>query len=335
VASAQDAGAKEEKESPWLLVPVFSVNPKLGVSAGALAGYLHYFDEKSPVSIFGTSAQYTSTGSVVAGAFGKAYFDEDRQRITAAAVAGNIKNDYHDFLGTGMPLESEDRIRGTLGRYLHRVVDHWFAGVQGIYTNYTTFGQSPSDVETLNTLGLTGFTSAGLGLAVYRDSRDSETSPSRGWLLNLNNVAYRDWLAGSFDFDVYRSDLRWFLPHGGGSVLAVRQMNQWTVDAPASALAPVQLRGYKLGQYLGENMSSLEVEERYRLGARFTASAFAGLACLYGDGTGGAGRENLFPAGGFGIQYVLKPKAGIVLDLEYAAGKNGNYGIYLKLGYSF
>jgi hypothetical protein len=35
------------------------------------------------------------------------------------------------------------------------------------------------------------------------------------------------------------------------------------------------------------------------------------------------------------IQYVLKPKAGIVVNLEYAAGKSGNYGVYLKMGYGF
>ena len=59
--------------------------------------------------------------------------------------------------------------------------------------------------------------------------------------------------------------MKGFWEHWDGQVLALRQKNQWTVDAPPSAYAPVVLRGYKMGQYLGKNMSSVEGEERLRL----------------------------------------------------------------------
>ena len=62
---------------------------------------------------------------------------------------------------------------------------------------------------------------------------------------------------------------------------------------------------------------------------------FAGLATLYGGGRSYKDGENLFPAAGAGVQYLIKPDAGIVLDLEYAVGKDGNYGVYLRVGYSF
>src|SRR5512143_1935917 len=58
------AKAASEKESPWLILPTFSLSPKLGTSLGAMAAYLHYFDEQSQVSMFGASAQYTSTDSI-------------------------------------------------------------------------------------------------------------------------------------------------------------------------------------------------------------------------------------------------------------------------------
>jgi hypothetical protein len=75
----------EQEKSPWLLAPVFSSNPKLGTSLGALAGYLHYFDQKSRPSIFAVTAQYTSTESIVAGAFAKTSFDEARSGGTSHA----------------------------------------------------------------------------------------------------------------------------------------------------------------------------------------------------------------------------------------------------------
>lgn len=87
-------------------------------------------------------------------------------------------------------------------------------------------------------------------------------------------------------------------------------------------------------------MSSIEIEERYKLAERWTATVFAGAACLYGDSTSGeqlncGDSENLYPAWGAGVQYLLKPEAGIVVNLEYAMGKDDNQGIYLKMGYSF
>jgi hypothetical protein len=334
-ATAQTLAEKTEKESPWLLVPTFSVSPKLGASLGALAGYLHYFDEQSKVSMFGVSAQYTSTGSMVAGTFGKASFDQDRQRVILAIIGGNIKNDYDDFLGTGIEVHTSDELRAVATRYLYRVVDDWFVGAQAVYTNYATFGQTPLDESVVNALGLTGFKSGGLGAAAYHDSRDIEAAPSRGWLLNANNIAYREWMAGSNDFDVYRLDYRGFWEHAGGHVLAVRQNNHWTVDAPPSGNATVNLRGYNPGQYLGRNMSSIEIEERLRIAEKWTATIFAGAACLYGDGRACSDNANLFPTAGAGVQYVLKRREGIVVNLEYAAGKDGNYGVYLKLGYSF
>lgn len=71
-------------------------------------------------------------------------------------------------------------------------------------------------------LGVQGFQSAGLGAVIMRDSRDNEDMPTRGWYLNLNNLAYREALGGVDSFDMYRADLRAFWSHGGGHVLAVR-----------------------------------------------------------------------------------------------------------------
>ena len=330
----EDALTRLEK-SPWLLAPVFQSNPKLGTSLGALAGYVHYFDQKSRPSIFALMGQYSSTGSIVAGVQARASFDEDRQRVIAGMVYGNVKNDYDDYLGTGVPLRNDATLKSFIARYTYRVTGNWFIGAQGIYQNFAIAGQTEFDDQVLDILGIQPFKSAGAGLVVQNDSRDSENMPTRGWLLNLNNMAFRESLGGDGDYDVYRADFRFFFPHGNRNVLALRQLNHLTSDAPAAARAPVQLRGYKIGQFTGTYMSSFEVEERYRFAEKWTATLFAGVACLYGDGTKCSDSENVFPAAGAGVQYILKPKEGIVLNLEYAQGKDNNYGFYLKMGYGF
>jgi len=63
--------------------------------------------------------------------------------------------------------------------------------------------------------------------------------------------------------------------------------------------------------------------------------AFFRLACLYGGDKDCFDRANAFPNIGAGIQYVIKRKEGIVANLEFAAGKDGNYGLYMKMGYSY
>ncbi|MBL0393035.1 hypothetical protein JJ685_17990 [Ramlibacter monticola] len=329
------AAAPATTPSPWLALPTVQSNPKLGTSVGALGAYLKKFDAQSQLSMFGIAAQYTSTNSMVGTVFARTSFGADHHRISVIAIGGTIKNDYDDFLGTGQPLKSEDHIRGLIARYLYRIKDDWFLGAQLVATNYQIVGQTALDDDILGLLGLTGFKAGGIGLVAMHDSRDVQDSPTRGWLLNLNNIAYRQRIQGDADFDVYRGDFRGFWTHGDRHVLAVRQSNQWTVDAPPSAFAPVQLRGYTVGEFLGKNMSSLEVEERHRIAERWTATLFAGVACLYGAGKSCSQSENRFPSIGAGVQYLLKPAQGIVANLEFAQGKEGNRAVLFKMGYAW
>ena len=333
--AANVEAVEEESESPWLIVPVLSVDPKLGTSLGGMGGYMYHFDEKSRLSMLAANAQWTSTGSVIGGLFGTASWAEDQHRLVAAVMGGHIKNDYDDYLGSGVPLHSDSDLNLVVTRYLYRLKYDWFIGGQYLNANFSMTGQDPFDQQVLDVLGMKGFTSGGVGLVVYHDSRDSDTSPTRGWVLNMNNMAFRSAFGGDKDFDTYRADYKSYWSHGAGHVVALRQYNQWTVDAPPSAFASIHLRGYKQGQYLGKNMSSLEAEERLRLAEKWSATAYVGVGCLYGGGKNCTDSENTFPAAGVGVQYILKPKDGIVANLEYAAGKAGNYGVYLKLGYGF
>jgi hypothetical protein len=328
-AAQEDA---KKAASPWLFLPTFSNNPKLGTSVGAMGGYITKFDAQSQVSIFGVSAQYTSTESATVALFARTSFAADQHRFNFGALGGRIRNDYDDFLGTGQPLKSEDNIRSFAARYLYRVRGDWFVGAQALSTNYYMVGQTSLDNDRLDILGLTGFESSGAGPVVQHDSRDSPDSPKKGWLLNLNGVAYRE----TDEFDVYRLDYRHFWSHGDGHVFAVRQSNQWTHDAPLSAYAPLRLRGYTAGEYLGKSMSSIEVEERHRFAERWTGTLFAGVGCLYGgDRDGCSVSDNRFPTVGAGVQYLLKPVQGIVVNLEVAVGRDDNRALLFQMGYAW
>ncbi|AMY07979.1 hypothetical protein LuPra_01167 [Luteitalea pratensis] len=311
------------------------VEPEAGTSLGAMGAYLHKFDPVSRVSLFGVSYQYTSTHSTIASAFARASFGADHHRLAGVAVLGYIKNDYDDYLGSGQPLKTADDLRAAAGRYLYRVKGNWLLGAQGVATNYQVFGESTQDNLVLETLGLVGYKSVALGAVVMHDSRDNEDMPRRGWFLDLDNRAYREGLGGEESFDAYRADLRIIWPQRGGHLMAFRQYNWLTQDAPSVAQATVVLRGYKQGQYLAPHMSSVEAEERLSLGSRWTSTMFAGLAGLYGNRGATSSNRQFYPNWGAGLQLVIKPAQRMLVNLEYAQGVEGNRGIYLKFGYGW
>ena len=332
--AATAAQPAAEAPSPWLLAPLVSSSPKLGTSGGALGAYVTVLDAGSRVSLFGAMAQYTSTQSVIATAFARTSFGADHHRLVAVAVFGNIKNDYQDYLGTGQPLKTNDDLRAIATRYLFRATGDWFVGAQFNAANYQVLGATPEDEFVLETLGIRGFSSAALGAVVMHDSRNNEDMPTRGWYLNVNNLAYREAFGGSNSYDAYRADFKIFVPHGDGQVLAFRQFNWLTADAPAAGQATVVLRGYKFGQYLAPYMSSLEAEERLAFGRRWGATLFTGLAALYGTSSTPLSRD-LYPTVGAGLQFILKPDKRLLANLEYAQGVEDNHGIYLKFGYGW
>lgn len=333
--SVPDAQKAEKSKSPWLITPLVSSAPKFGTALGAMGAYLKKFDEASPTSMFGTAVSFSNTESTFGAVFANTYFDNDRQRLIAGAMGGEINNEYSDFLGTGYPVSTTDNIHAIFVRYLYRVTTDWFFGPQVLSTNYAISGNDWFSQELLARIGLTGFDSNGIGLVAQRDTRDNQNSPSTGSLFNFNNIAYRESFGGDNSFDAYALSFRKYFSHGMRHVLAARIDGRWTDDAPPGGYSSVRLRGYTFGQYLAPNATLMEVEERYHIKGRWGATAFVGVECLYGDGKSCGDSENLYPAGGAGITYTLKVEEKMVARAEFAIGEGENQGFYLKFGYEF
>ncbi len=54
----EDPPAKDSKSSPRFVAPLVSSDPKISTAAGALAGYVHEFDEESPPSNYFNQLRY-------------------------------------------------------------------------------------------------------------------------------------------------------------------------------------------------------------------------------------------------------------------------------------
>ena len=331
-ASADETGANE---SPWLFTPLVSSAPKFGTSIGAMGAYLHAFDEESPTSTFGLMAQYSNSESLMGAAFGRTYFDHDRQRLIAGSFFGEINNEYSDFQGIGYPVNTTDNIHALFVRYTYRLTDNWFFGPQIISTDYAITGNDWFSQQVLALVGLTGFDSNGLGLVAERDTRDNQNSPSNGSLMNINNIAYRKSFGGDTSFDAYTLKYSTFFAHGNGHVLAARVDGRWTHNAPPGGYSSIRLRGYTMGQELAPHATLMEVEERHHFKGRWGSTAFIGAECLYGDDRSCDESENWFPSIGGGITFSLKPEEKMIARTEIAIGKGENQGFYMKFGYQF
>ena len=348
--------AKSEKkspESPWLITPLLSVDPKLSSSIGALGGYLYMFDSESPSSMFGLSANYSDTKSWTAAAFAKTYFDKDSQRITAAFARGEIRNDYDDYLGTGLEVKTKDELEFFIFRYSHQIFRHWYLGVQVLNSHYQILGLDQLWVNANNIVteppgfggkdSIFGFDSIGVGLIIENDSRNDQRAASAGHYFLMHNIAYRESFGGDENFDTLDMRYTHYWSHGENNVLALNFSGRWTKDAPPSGYSSVFTKGYTRGQYLAPYLTSLELDYRRKFTKHWGMTAYAAIACLYGEAEFSdsneklncSSKENLYPSAALGVSYALKPEENIVLRAEAAAGKNNNHGVYLSFGHPF
>jgi outer membrane protein assembly factor BamA len=332
--AARAAGDEPADESPWLLVPTMSSDPKLGTSVGAMGGYLFRIDPESRQSMALTSISYSDSDSYVGGVFGQLYFDANRQKLLVGVARGKINNDYDDFLGSGIPAQTTDQLNAEFLRYYRGITDNWYLGAQAVSSNYV-IGADDLLGEILDRIGLTGFDSVGAGLVAEYDSRDKIRNPGDGDYLVIHNIAYSKSLGGDVSFDTYRIDYSRYREIVESHLLAWQLSGKWTDDAPIGGYASISLRGYVRGNYLAPNYTHVQAEDRISLGSRWGMAVFAGIACLYDGLSDCEQSENLFASAGAGVIYTLKPEAGIVIRSEIAKGESSDYVFYLRMGHPF
>ena len=341
-----ERAASAVKLKPWLITPTLSADPKLGANVGGLIAYLKQLDAESTPSMTGLTVSYSDTDSMTGALFSQLYWKADTRRLSLLAAGAEINNEYDDFLGTGQTVETQDNVQTFGFRYLHQFrPGGWFAGVQGISTNYAVGADGLLD-GALNQIGLSGFDATGLGLVFQLDTMDNQRDPSSGHLHTLHNFAYREGLGGETSFDVGYADLRWYRSiervsvgkSGRSPVIAVQLKGRFTADAPLSGYSSVNLPGYTMGNYLSRHYSHVLVDARIPLTSKLGLVAFGGVGCQFGEDLAGRDlscSDATFPAIGVGVSYMLKEEASVLIRLEIAKGKSDNEALYLRFGHSF
>ena len=169
------------------------------------------------------------------------------------------------------------------------------------------------------------------------DTRDHEQFPRKGWLVEGRVFLYREDVGSSFDAETWALDVNRFLPVRKTDVLALRGVLRDTSgDAPFFLLASFggrkDLRGYDVGRYRDSSMFAVQGEYRWQATDRWILTGFAGVGEVAPNLSDFG--ENLLPAAGAGVRFVISRKHRVGIAFDIGVGKDGAE-YYVGIGEAF
>jgi len=327
---------KNKNIGKWLIAPSLTNSPKLGLSGGGSVNYIGKLDDKSPVSILGMSATYSNTKSSTALLYNRTFWDNNTKRVQAVVAQAQANNDYDNYLGQGFA-SVDTNFSVYYARYQQRIsASHWFIGGSYIYSNISPQAMNSNTELIFSEFDISESYNSGLALNITFDSRDSVMNPKSGQYLEFALTLYDEAFGGDNDYWSFNTQYSYFQPIGANFILAYNTSLLSTPDAPKPSQASLRrYRGYTPGENTADNTFVAQLEARYAINEHWELAAFSGLASIF-DAEHDIGKtEHWYPMGGIGTRYILDIKSKTMVRLDFAVGKSGNHGLYLKLGQPF
>jgi outer membrane protein assembly factor BamA len=179
---------------------------------------------------------------------------------------------------------------------------------------------------------------AALEIPLQFDTRDHTTFPREGWIINGRALLYRKDLGSDVETDTFMVSFNNYRPMRERDVLALRLYLRGTGDNAPFFLQSTfggrtDLRGYVSGRYRDRMMYATQAEYRWQYSDRWIFSGFAGfgeVAEQFSDMG-----ENLLPATGIGVRFVISQKHKVALSADIATGKQEDALFYFGVGEAF
>lgn len=338
-----DAGKRGE----FLAVPIPRVDPALGTGLVGAAAYIFTLDRddtESPPSVIGAGGMWMDSGSWGGGLGGKFYLQEDRFRVMAGLAYADLRYDLvTTSAATGseiaLPLSQEGY--GGMAHAQFRIARDSYIGVRvqlgklGTTLRSENMPDVPASVE--DNIGVALQVNS-LGPTYALDTRDSTYYPRSGVALDAGIDVYFGALGSEVSFNRYAVNYRQYLTLRKRDVLAWQGYLCAAGGDPPFFLqcqvGPMSLlRGYSFGEHRGNAMAAAQAEYRWQLRPRWILAAFAGAAQVGPEFGSFDLDENLY-AGGVGLRFVVEPKNGVTLRIDYGIG-NDEGALYVSVGEAF
>ncbi len=169
------------------------------------------------------------------------------------------------------------------------------------------------------------------------DSRDNIFASTTGTFAQAT-VAYSDAAFGSdYRFARYTADVRRYRRLGRGVLAGQAYLEATSGSAPFDQLSLVGssmiMRGYVRGRYRDENLAAAQLEYRMPVVGRFGVAAFGGAGTV-APSLSTLGSSTLLPSFGAGARWLLLPKQGTTIRVDYGIGKQAS-GLYIAFNEAF
>jgi outer membrane protein assembly factor BamA len=320
-------------------IPMINYNRTQGFIVGAMTqGYykLNRNDTVSPASSTGLLGIYTGAQTWMIGIGEQLYFNQDKWRIRAFLMKGNVNYQYFN--------EDESNNAGKYEDYSNDVVmavvqiqrkvwNRIYVGLYGEYNKTKTYFTAHND--SLNEQNLSN-----LGYIISQDSRNDVQFPTKGIFVNFKNQFYREWTGSDSNFTRFRIDYTQFfdlLKDQRHILVARANMEIATGNVPFQAQAIVgrdDIRGYSQGQFRGNQVYALQSEYRWMFNnSKFGMVGFAGVASAV-ENFSDIFNSELLPGVGAGLRFQLIPALKINIGVDAGVGKN-DYSLTFRIGEAF
>lgn len=339
---------KPDHEVNFVVVPGPTYSPSLGWGLMLIPMATFKYDpadQVSPASSLAAFMMFTENGSYVAGIGPKLYLCEDTWRISGGAGYANIKQ---KFFGIGGTVDSGDYVSMTSdtimakGQVLYRAWPNIYLGPSLQYSQVRFRGDDPAAEQVLKEAGLNSDYNHNFspGLVGQFDTRDDQTAPGKGILVDLN-VRYSSEALGSTSsfermgaaysqyvtlWDDPRHVLAWqaTVETGFGDV---------PFDEYPDLGGQKALRGYVKGEFTDKNMAAIQAEYRWNAWKRLGFTAFGGTGKVF-PAWNEIDDARWLSAGGVGLRYLVIPERRMNARLDLAWGELG-FNFYFSVGEAF
>jgi hypothetical protein len=334
---AQEEKGEHAKRGSFLFAPIPISSPAVGSGIVPVVGYIFKLNAKdnvSPPSVLGAGGLITNNGSRGFFVGGQLHLKRDTYQVTSGFVHGNVNYDLYG-IGTaagnaGFKLPLNQTGEAFLVDLVRRLAWGFFLGPRfftghSLITIRPNSGSPvlpPSDVGIHTTL-------TALGVHLNRDTRPNQFYPTAGTVFDFTSDFFSQALGSKYSFQSYKVTFDKYGSLGDTQTLAYNAFFCAVGGDPPFYENCIygtnsELRGYTAGRYLDRYMIATQLEYRLVLPKRFGLVAFGGIGEV-APGGGHLFRTNqILPAGGGGVRFMLSKQYHVNLRADIGLGKNGH-----------
>ncbi len=329
------------QDASWLFLPYLSYARDTKLAGGLVLGYYRPERPGGAASSVQSTLTVTQRRQLVVQVAPELYLDDGRWRVQGQGLISHYPNSYFGIGGDTpssaeepytaryvlLDLTAQRRLRPNL-----RVGPRVFVRGDAVRDPEVANG----DIAQGRVAGADGGLTAGVGVSLFWDARNSLYYPTTGTYAEVVTTLHSAAWGSDFTFGRIKTDLRGYRPLGPGVITGQVYTESTVGTAPFQQLPLLggssRMRGYREGRFRDNVFWTVQTEYRVPLFWRFKATAFASVGEV-GPRIGPELVENVEVAVGIGGRLRLTDD-GVHGRLDIAWSPTG-IGPYVSLGEAF